>query len=77
MGYVKFIDGLPRIVKILIVDLRRCFGFRSTASSKMRRKVTSLQIILDIFLGFIAWIMDIIDIIFKNRFFSWGDWIHF
>jgi hypothetical protein len=76
MGYIKFIDGLPRIVKILIVIFVDVLVliYRIIKDALAGRIVA---IILDIFLGFIAWIMDIIDIIFKNRFFSWGDWIHF
>jgi hypothetical protein len=76
MGYVKFIDGLPRIVKILIVifvDVLILI-YRIIKDALAGHIVA---VILDIFLGWIAWVMDIIDIIFKNRFFSWGDWIHF
>jgi hypothetical protein len=76
MGYIKFIDGLPRIVKILIVIFLDVLVlvYRIIKDAMAGHIVA---IILDIFLGGIAWVMDIIDIIFKNRFFSWGDWIHF
>jgi hypothetical protein len=76
MGYIKFIDGLPRILKILIVIFVDVLVlvYRIIKDAMAGHIVA---IILDIFLGGIAWVMDIIDIIFKNRFFSWGDWIHF
>jgi hypothetical protein len=76
MGYIKFIDGLPRILKILIV----IFVDVLVLVYRIIKDVMAghiVAIILDIFLGGVAWVMDIIDIIFKNRFFSWGDWIHF
>ena len=76
MGFVKAIDGLPMIVKILIA----IFADVIVLIYRIVKDACDghiVAIILDVFLGFIAWIMDIIDIIFKNRFFSWGDWIHF
>ena len=76
MAYVKFIDGLPRLVKVLIVIFVDVLilVYRIIKDALAGRIVA---VILDIFLGWIAWIMDIIDILFKNRFFSWGDWVHF
>lgn len=76
MGYVKAIDSLPRIVKIIIAIFADILVliYRIIKDASAGHIVA---IILDIFLGFIAWIMDIIDIIIANRYFSWGDWIHF
>jgi len=76
MAYVKFIDGLPRLVKVLIVIFVDVLilVYRIIKDALAGRIVA---VILDIFLGWVAWIMDIIDILFKNRFFSWGDWVHF
>ena len=56
MGYIKFIDGLPRIAKILIVIFLDVLVFiYRIIKDAMDGHIVA--IILDIFLGFIAWIM--------------------
>ena len=56
MAYVKFIDGLPRLVKVLIVIFVDVLilVYRIIKDALAGRIVA---VILDIFLGWIAWIM--------------------
>jgi hypothetical protein len=70
-AYVKFMDGLPRIVKIIFAlpILSFLWGFYRIAKSASKKNTIGviLAIILFFFSGFILWIIDLITIIVKGK----------
>jgi hypothetical protein len=78
MGYCKWIDSLPKIVKILLaIFLDILFVIYRIIFDVVNGKTNML--LWDILLGIVPipvvfWVMDIIYIITKNQVFSFEEW---
>jgi hypothetical protein len=82
MGYIKWMDGLPQIAKIIIAIIPFCdllwLIYRIIKDVTGSAMIPLILDIVGLFVGIgglICWIMDIIDTITANRPFNWGDWI--
>jgi hypothetical protein len=82
MEFIKWMDNLPQVAKIVIAIIPFCdllwLVYRIIKDVTGSKMVALILDIVGLFVGiggFICWIMDIIDTITQNRPFNWGDWI--
>jgi len=81
MEFNKALDGLPKIVKILIAIFLPIITWIYRLINDIAGGVKTIPLVLDILSwlffipGIVSWVMDIIDSITANRFFLWEDWI--
>jgi uncharacterized membrane protein YqaE (UPF0057 family) len=74
MEYIKWVDGLSKVVKILLaIFLPILFLIYRVIKDATANNV--VFILLDIFLGIVGWVMDIVHICQDQPLFSWGEFI--
>jgi hypothetical protein len=75
MGYIKWVDSLDKTVKlILAIFVPILFVIYRVIKDAQNSAV--LFIILDIFLGIVGWIMDIVNLVSDKPLFSWASLIN-
>jgi len=82
MGFIKWMDNLPQVAKIIIAVIPFCdvlwLIYRIIKDVTGNAMIPLILDIVGVFVPvgtFICWVMDIIDTITANRPFNWADWV--
>jgi hypothetical protein len=71
MEFIKWVDGLSKGVKlVLAIFLPIIFMIYRVIKDATANKI--LFVLLDIFLGIVGWVMDIVNILTDKPLFAWG-----